>query len=207
MLLLLSSGKALNSTAKHIEKEMLLRVAEGDEMAFRAVYDFYKATFHATAFKMTRSADTAEDIVQEVFVTLWNKRTQIGQARNPLGYFFTILHNCIYSHFRKVMMERQMRQKVSDNTEHIEENPVEELLLAKENRELLKAVISQLPPQQQLVYRLCKQEGLSREEVADKLNISPNTVKNHLASAIEFIREYLKKGASAIIWAMIWISL
>ena len=100
-----------------------------------------------------------------------------------------------------------MKQKVADQTDDIDENPVEELLLAKENRELLTAVISQLPPQQQLVFRLCKQEGLSREEVADKLNISPNTVKNHLSAAIAFIREYFKKNASALIWAMIWINL
>lgn len=197
----------MENTSHHIDLAFFARIAQDDEIAFRAVYDFYKATFHATAFKMTRSADTAEDIVQEVFVTLWNKRTQVGQAKNPLAYFFTILHNCIYAHFRKVMLERQMRQKVADNSDHIEENPVEELLLAKENRELLTAIISQLPPQQQLVYRLCKQEGLSRAEVADKLNISPNTVKNHLAAAIEFIREYFKKGASAIIWAIIWTNL
>jgi RNA polymerase sigma factor (sigma-70 family) len=80
-------------------------------------------------------------------------------------------------------------------------------LLAKEDHALLETVINQLPPQQQLVYRLMKQDGLSREEVARQLSISPNTVKNHLASAVEFITTRLKKGSSALIWAIILESL
>jgi RNA polymerase sigma-70 factor (ECF subfamily) len=64
-----------------------------------------------------------------------------------------------------------------------------------------------MPPQQRLVYKLAKQEGWSREEIAERLNISPNTVRNHLAAAVEFLRSYFKKGASVIIWAAIWINL
>jgi RNA polymerase sigma-70 factor (family 1) len=186
---------------------LLLQVAEGDEMAFRCVFDHFKAPYYSAAFKMTRSADIAGEIVQEVFISLWDKRKNVGAARNPEAYLMRILHNTIYGHFRKVMLEKRMKQNLLELTGETEENPVEELLLAKENRKFLDAVINQLPPQQQLVYRLNKQEGLSREEIAMKLKISPNTVKNHLAAAIEFITAYFKKGASAIIWVMIIESL
>jgi RNA polymerase sigma-70 factor (ECF subfamily) len=191
----------------HIDKELLLRVAKGDELAFRAVYDFYKARFHAAAFKMTRSADDAEEIVQEVFITLWNQRTKVGGAQNPVNYFYKILHNTIYSHFRKLAHERQLKLKVAGNERDADESPVEERLIDKEELEILEAVITQLPPQQQLVYRLSKQQGLTREQIAEKLKISPNTVKNHLAVASEFVREHVKKGLSALIWAVIWTSL
>jgi RNA polymerase sigma-70 factor (family 1) len=181
-------------------RQLFKQLATGDEAAFRALFDMYKGAFYATAFKLTRSADAAEEIVQEVFITLWHKRVQVDTARNPMGYVVTILHNSIYAHFRRIVLERQLKQKVSDQHTEVEENPVEELLLAKENRQLLQAVIGQLPPQQQLIYRLSKQEGMSREEIAKKLNISPNTVRNHLSAATEFLRGYFKKGASALVW-------
>lgn len=185
---------------------LLKQVAEGDEIAFRQVFDLYKAPFHSAAYKMTRSVELAEDIVQEVFITLWNKRKHIGNLENPEGYLFKILHNCILAQFRKMAVERRLRAHLALENDD-DNNPVEALLLDKENREILENVISQMPAQQQLVYRLAKQEGLSREEIASRLGLSPNTVRNHLSAAVEFIRNYFSKGASALVWLAIWNSL
>lgn len=185
------------------DKELFIRLADGDEAAFRQIYDSYRSPFYAAAYKITRSAELAEETVQELFVALWKKRTQVGAAHNPLGYLVTMLHNSVYSQFRKMATERQLRKRLEVATGEAEELPVDELLLAKESQELLQNVISRLPPQQQLVYRLAKQEGLSREEIAQKLNISTNTVRNHLAAAVEFVRENVSKGISSIIWAII----
>ena len=181
---------------------LLKRVAEGDEEAFRTVFNHYKAPFHTSAFKMTRSVNATEEIVQEVFVTLWTKRKLIGIAKKPERYIFTILHNCIYSHFRKLVMERHLKSKM-EQFEEKSENSIEALLLEKENRTILENVIKRLPPQQKLIYKLAKQEGVSREEIAKQLNISPNTVRNHLASALDYLRIYFKKSESVIIWAVI----
>jgi RNA polymerase sigma-70 factor (family 1) len=186
-------------------KILIKELAAGDEQAFRAIFDHYKAPFHAAAFKMTRSAHIAEEIVQEVFVTIWLKRRLIGDANHPENYIFTILHNCIYTHFRKLASERQMKSQLKKEQDEGEEL-IESLLLEKENKAILENVISQMPPQQRLVYKLAKQEGWSREEIAQGLNISPNTVRNHLAAAVQFLRSYFKKGASVIIWAVTWIN-
>lgn len=156
---------------------------------------------------MTRSAHLAEEIVQEVFVTIWIKRLLIAGANRPEDYIFTILHNCIYAQFRKIARERQLKSQLRKEQEE-SEDLIESLLLEKENKAILENVISQMPPQQRLVYKLAKQEGWSREEIAQGLNISPNTVRNHLAAAVEFLRNYFKKGgASVMIWAAIWMSL
>ncbi len=185
---------------------LLKQVAQDNEEAFRKVFDHYKAPFYAAALKMTHAAALAEEIVQEVFVTLWVKRKLAAEAKNPEGYIFTILHNCIYAHFRKLAQEKQLKAKVVRDMEE-SETLIELLLLEKEHRAVIERVISRLPPQQKLIYKLAKQEGRSREEIARRLNISPNTVKNHLAAAVEYLRVYLKKEVSAIIWAAIWMNL
>jgi RNA polymerase sigma-70 factor (ECF subfamily) len=185
---------------------LLEQVSQDNEEAFRKVFDHYKAPFYATAFKMTHAAGTAEEIVQEVFVMLWVKRKLAARAKNPQGYVFTILHNCIYAHFRKLAQERLLRSKAGQEEEE-SESPIESLLLEKEHRGIIENVISRLPPQQKIIYKLAKQEGMSREEIARQLNISPNTVRNHLAAAVVYLRNSLKKNASALIWAVIWMHL
>lgn len=187
-------------------KTLLKRIAEGDEKAFREIFEYYKAPFYGAAFKMTRSAHLSEEIVQEVFVTIWLKRELIAAAHRPADYIFTILHNCIYAHFRKLASERKLKSKLA--REHVEsEDIIESLLLEKENKAILENVINQIPAQQRLVYKLAKQEGCSREEIAQRLHISPNTVRNHLAAAVDYLRNYFKKDPSIIIWAAIWMSL
>jgi RNA polymerase sigma-70 factor (ECF subfamily) len=173
---------------------------------FRIVFDHYKTPFFSAAYKMTRSADIAQEVVQEVFVTSWVKRQLIAASRRPQDYLFTILHNCIYAHFRKLAQERQLKLKLAQHEQQTEYQ-IEELLNEKENTALLEDMISQLPPQQKLIYKMAKQEGLSRAEIAEKLNISSHTVKNHLHAAVEYLRCYFKKDASAIIWLTIWMNL
>lgn len=196
-----------SSYKNNVSESLFRQVSEGDESAFRLVFDQYKAPFYTAAFKMIRSAELAEDIVQEVFITFWKKRELVALADNPEAYLFKILHNVIYTQFRKLAQERELKQALADGDKESEEGSVEALLLEKENRNLFETVIGQLPAQQQMVYRLAKQEGLSREEIAEKLQISPHTVRNHLASAVEFIRDYFNKEASALIWMAIWSSL
>lgn len=186
---------------------LLKQLGKGDEYAFRSIFDHYKTSFYSAAFKMTRSAHLAEEIVQEVFVAIWVKRQLIAGANRPENYIFTILHNCIYTQFRRIARERQLKSQLKKEQEE-GEDIIESLLLEKENKAILENVISQMPPQQRLVYKLAKQEGWSREEIAQGLNISPHTVRNHLAAAVEFLRSYFKKGgASVMIWAAIWMSL
>lgn len=185
-------------------RKTLKQMAEGDEQAFRVIFDIYKAPFHAAAYKMTRSAYISEEIVQEVFVAVWVKRALIAGAKHPEEYTFTILRNCIYAHFRKLARECRIKSKLGQQPVE-SANYIEDILDEKETRITLENVIGRLSPQQKLIYKLAKQEGLSREEIADKLNISPNTVKNHLGTAIEHLRRSFKRGVSAILFIAVWM--
>jgi len=186
-------------------KTLIKQIAEDDEAAFRTIFDHYKAPFYSAAFKMTRSGSLAEEIVQEVFVKIWVKRKIIATAKRPADYIFTILHNCIYAQFRKLALEDKLKTTLAQDSEESEDS-IQLLLLEKENKAILENVINQMPARQRLIYKLAKQEGWSREEIAKGLNISPNTVRNHLSAAIEFLRNYFRKNASIVIWTAIWMS-
>ena len=73
------------------------------------------------------------------------------------------------------------------------ENVIETLLQEKEIRFAFESIVNKIPPQQKIIYRLARQEGITRDEIAEKINLSPNTVRNHLAAATSFLRSYYTK--------------
>ena len=183
----------MSDCSRYDEKALLAKIAIGDESAFRELFDLYKEHFYAVALKMTRSDELAEDIVQEVFMHIWTKRESIMDVENPSSYFFTCVYRRVYQHYRKIALEKKLLQGVSSRKESV--NTTEEMILAHESENLLSQAIAKLPPQQQMVFKLSKQEGLSREDIACQLHISPNTVKNHLSNATKFIQVFLRNSA------------
>lgn len=192
----------MDDDLKYDEKELLKQVAEGEESAFRKLFDLYKERFYAVALKMTRSDEVAEDIVQDVFMNIWSKREGLVDVVNPSSYFFTAVYRRVYHHYRKIALEKKLLQVVPPAKEWV--NTTEEMVLAHEKKNLISEAIAKLPPQQQLAFKLSKQEGLSREDVAHQLHISPNTVKNHLADAIKFIRIFLLKSTLTFLF-LFWV--
>lgn len=175
------------------ERELLHRIADGDERAFRVFFDHYKDRFYAVVLKMTRSDVIAEEIVQEVFIKIWQKRSTLKEINSPESYFFTAVYRRVYSHYKKLALERKFLQLISQSPSF--RNITDETVLAQESERLINEAISKLPAQQQLVFKLSKQDGLSREQIAERLQISPHTVRNHMADAIKSIKSYLNQAA------------
>ena len=181
----------------YTEKVLLKKVATGDEGAFRQLFDLYKERFYAVVLKMTGSDEIAKDIVQDTFMNIWDKRETMADVDNPSAYFFTAVYRRVYHHYRKVAQEKKLLQEASPINALV--NTTEEMILAHESNELISEALAKLPPQQQLVFKLSRQDGLSREDVARQLQISPNTVRNHLAQAIKFIRVFLRNSEATFL--------
>ena len=185
------------------EKALLRQIADGDERAFRIFFDHYKDRFYSVVLKMTRSDDLAGEIVQEVFLKIWKKRASLVEIDNPDSYFFTAVYRRVYSYYKKLALERKLLKVISESASF--QNITDETVLANESERLINKAIAKLPPQQQLVFKLSKQQGMSREQIAEQLHISPNTVRNHMAEAIKFIRSYLSNAAlfyGLIVWLL-----
>jgi RNA polymerase sigma-70 factor (family 1) len=186
--------------------KLLLQVGNDNQLAFKTVFNFYKEPFYTASYKIIKSRHLTEEIVQEIFISLWVNRKKVAAADNPKAYLFTMLNNSIFGHFRKLALEKTMIKKVVYQLPKIDAGSIEEGLFAKENTRMLETLISQLPPQQRIVYKLCRQQGLSREQIASELHISPNTVKNHLHKAIQFIRSSHKLDVPTFIWIAILLN-
>ncbi len=173
-------------------KEYFRSLAKGDTGAFGSIFELYKKRVFAVALKMLKSETDAEEIVQDVFLSIWLAQAKLSNINDPEAYLFTITYNTIYARLKKASRNQQLLNTIIDHLTQIQ-NITEETIAANETGRLINEAIQQLPPQQRTVYELCKQEGLSYDEVAERMHLSRNTVRNHLTEAMKTIRAFLKK--------------
>lgn len=176
---------------------LLLQLRNGDRSAFAEIYNQYRSKIFVYASSLCKSTDLAEEIVQEVFIRIWQKREQINTDLNFSAYIKKITLNHVLNHLKKVAREKVLQQELFGYIEVLR-NSTEENLLEKELLKTYDEAIQNLPPQKKLIYHLSRTEELSHEEIAEKLNISKNTVKNHMVEATRFIRNYVSKNDSVI---------
>jgi RNA polymerase sigma-70 factor (ECF subfamily) len=150
---------------------------------------------------MTHSQPVAEELVQDVFVTLWVKRQELQHIEKPFSYLFTTLYNSIYSYLKRLAAEQRKLRSAGEEMDGLEES-ADTPLLIKEQQHLVNEALGQLPDQQRKVYRLIKQQGMSREEAARILGLSPNTIRNHLREASKNLLIQLQKMLTVILCAI-----
>jgi RNA polymerase sigma-70 factor (family 1) len=181
------------------DKESLLHLlSQGSEYAFTQIFDHYRGAVYGTAFKFLKSQEAAEEIVQDIFLKLWMKRTGIPSIHNFNAFLFTMARNAILDKLRKTANEKIAQQVLSkqqsftDNTDH--------RVLDNQYQKILEQAIDNLSPQQREVFRLAKMEGCSYKEIGEQLGISVLTVKVHMNKALASLREYLKTHISALVF-------
>lgn len=181
----------------HNEKTLFRQISAGDEQAFKVVFDLYKDELFRVVIRLTKSQAVAEEIIQEVFISLWISREHLIKVEEPASYIYRTLFNKINHYIKKeanqeriVKAALQYYQSSSDTTEQIVD--------LNETQGLIERALRKLPPQQKIVYRLSRQHGLSNDEIASQLQVSQHTVKSHLSKAIWFIRTYIKNLAVII---------
>ncbi len=170
------------------ETALLLRVQQGDVNAFEELYYLYNNRLYGNIFKLVKSSNVAEELLQDVFQRVWEYRTKIDPEKNFKSYIFTIAQHLVFDYFNKAS-----RQKIVElYMQHIDSQKVgcEYLLEEKEIAHILNEAIQQLPPQRKLVYTLCKVEGKSYEDVSRNLGISMSTISDHIVKATRSIKAY-----------------
>ncbi|CAL1519481.1 RNA polymerase sigma-70 factor [Chitinophaga sp. MM2321] len=179
------------------EKLLLKQTAEGDERAFEQLFRAYHQELGAYVLRVTKSVALAEEVVQEVFIKIWTKRTQLQEVNNFRSYLFIASRNHTYNVLRQQAREAMKQQTWASDTAQGSDHAAGEDM--ERYYTLIEEAVKKLPPQQQKVWLLSRREGLKHEEIASRLLLSRETVKRHISLAIGAITRYVQAHAGKMI--------
>ena len=170
--------------------ELITRLQNDDNEAFNELYRKYHSAIYYNILKLTRDAIVAEDILQEVFITLWEKRHDLNIEQGVSGWLFVVSYNRSISYLKRKLKESLAQTVLQQNIE----NTIDARnSLANIQMSILEKAIEQLSPQKRKVFELCKLQRRTYAEVADELQISKHTVKEYLSGAVISIKNYVKQ--------------
>ncbi|MGI4021384.1 MAG: RNA polymerase sigma factor [Janthinobacterium lividum] len=166
-------------------------------VTFDHLFEQYKKRIYAYVLTIVKSEFTAEEITQEIFIKLWLCQDRLHEITNLEGFIFKIVRNQALNHLRKAAYDERLLKEIISFAAP-EHNNIEDKLITADYQLLMQEALSQLSPQRRLVYELSRKKGMNHEEISVQLNLSKNTVKNHIVSALKQIRLYLNENGISI---------
>jgi RNA polymerase sigma-70 factor (ECF subfamily) len=187
----------LGKPALYNEKELLMSIANDDELAFHSLYHHYRNKVVTIAYKVLQSEPEVLDALQEIFLKIWIIRAKLPAIDNFNAYLNTITRNYLSNRLRKRLYEETalsaiVRDKISAGQE---DDPI----LLRQLHDILYKAIRKLPLQQKRVFELSRLEGVKQNDIAAQLHISRETVKRHLSEAARNLRNMLGSDMTAVI--------
>ncbi len=176
---------------KFLDSILVRRLKKNDKKAFELIFHRYKEKLYYYALSYLRSAAEAEETIQIVFVSLWENRALLNEEYCLNSYLYRITVNHIYNQIKHKLVRQKYMDQV--NLQPLEDNDSEESILFNDLQQVIDSLIKELPRQQQLIYKLSRNSGLSHAEIANNLGISIRSVENQIYRALKFIREKLRQ--------------
>jgi len=173
------------------DTELIDRLQKGDVDAFDSIYDKYSGKLYAFGLKYLRSTGEAEELVQSVFLKVWENYKSLKKELSFKSYLFTIAYNDICKLFRK----RNYQQKFISDT--LAENPqasfdIEEGIDYQSVLERVHQIVDKLPERQKTIFLKSREEGKSTKEIAEEVGLSSGTIDNYISESLKFIRSRLR---------------
>jgi len=176
------------------DADLMSEIKAGSMRAFDQLYYRYCKRLLSFSISIVKSREEAENIVQEVFLALWVNRSQISNDASVKYYIFTIAYNTAISALRKKARDEKFLEQLKDLQELTSE-PEDMQTEYTDLKGKLSEIINELPARQREIFILHKVDGLKYQEIASKLNISVNTIENHMSRALKTIRSKLGKNS------------
>lgn len=181
----------MQKNTRNGDAEYVRALIKGDLNAFNQLFDKYNRKLFFFAKGYLQSAEDAEELVQEVFLKIWEGRSKLKDHLSFNAYLFTITYNAVLKHFRKAGRERKhLEQAMLYNDIYHDETSTS--IEYKELLEITNKAIAKLPEKRREVFKLSRMEGLSNSEIAEQLQISKKTVENQIYQSLQFLKEQLK---------------
>jgi RNA polymerase sigma-70 factor (ECF subfamily) len=181
----------LNEKTLLSDKQLFMEVSEGDERAFQHIFTRYYPRMISFAGMMVKSPYAAEEIVQEVFIRLWEQREVLAEVKSPENFVFIVIRNHTFNYLRAAANEQNRREQL---WEALQQRAADETITLEmqEADQFFEKILAKLSPQQQKIFRMSREEGFSHQQIADELQLSKDTVKKHIANSLKVFKSYLK---------------
>ena len=184
------------------EKDLIRLLQTGDERAFEKIYRLYSIRILNKLIRLVKQEDIAVEILQDVFLKLWEKRETLDAEQSLRPYLFRIAENKVTDLFRRAAYDKQLlAHLIAVSTESCHDT--EEVIDLKDGESILNEAINSLPPQRRKIFILCKIEGKSYEETATQLGISAGTVNDHMVKAGRVVRKYFNSADLALLMLLV----
>ncbi|HEY8968186.1 MAG TPA: RNA polymerase sigma-70 factor [Puia sp.] len=171
------------------ERRTLAAAAEGDEKAFRTLVDDYWGRVYFNTLTLVKSPAVAQDLTQDIFLKIWLQRERLAEVVSFKNYIYVVGRHQVIAALRKKIIETadadlaMLREDMQAPDAQLE---------GKDAYRLLMEGVERLTPQQKIIFKMSRLEGLSHEQIARKLGLSQNTVKVHMVLALNFLRGWLR---------------
>ncbi len=181
----MNKSTSLRNTSENYRP--LALIANDCQQTFETIFNRYRDPIYKTSLRYLKCTTLSQEVVQEVFLKLWLHRKTISTDTPIEGWLYTVAKNNILNRLKKIAIEYKVKRQI-EATHTEADNSTEEHMQAVEEQVLLIKALNQLSDKQQTVYRLARDENYSYLEIAKHLDISPLTVKTHMARALNNLR-------------------
>jgi RNA polymerase sigma-70 factor (family 1) len=192
-------------TAHDDERALILRIIEGDRTAFSVLYSRYLHILYRYVYLFTKSKETSEDVVHNVFIKIWEHRTSLNTINCFKAYLYHCAKNLLLDEIRRNQARERVLSLITDGKEEIAEE-LESNIIYGEYYQIAQDAINLLPERRKLIVEMRTKEDLSLDEIAQKLHISKFVVKKQLYTGLHFIKAHLQKHAELTLFLALFLT-
>lgn len=195
--------QVMMSLDTYTDKQLIGLIAQANELAFTVMYHRYYEVLSRSAYKRLQNEDVVEELVQDVFLNLWNKAAQLDPEGNLKSYFFATLRNKVLHELRASMVIAKHAKLIYQQPGYFAED-AHSLLHSKHLEQKFQSVVNDLPPQCREAFTLSRFENLSYKSIAERMDISVNTVEKHIGKALHILRRAFKEYDITLLIFLSW---
>ncbi len=189
----------------HNERELLVQVSHGDREAFKVLYTACYPRVQRYISLFEPSGRVLDELTQDVFVRIWEKRARLTEVESFKGYLFMVTRNIVFNFIRAIKVRRKVKEL--DETAAVMDNDLENEMLFKQYYGMAVAAMEKLPPGRRKVLKMSIDDGLTLDEIAAELGITRSGVKKQLYAATAFVRQYLQEHGEIGLVLVVFLSL
>ncbi|MCD0487568.1 RNA polymerase sigma-70 factor [Pedobacter sp. MC2016-14] len=175
------------------EADVLKKIISGDRKAFSSLYQQHLSELYNYIYLFTKSRESSEEIVQDIFVKIWEKKENLQYITSFKPYLFKSAKNLLLDEIRRNAVKAKAINALKPDSEDSNER-TDEPLIYKQHMKIAEEAIAMLPEKRRAIFLMRTREELSLDEIAAKLNISKSVVKKQLYAGISFVRQYMHRN-------------